>query len=176
MSPRVVIWAGHGPKEPGHEDPGVCSPERDCEADWTTDLAAMAAAELRGLGVLVEDLVLGPYAQRAALADAAGAALVVHLHGDTGAPSCYYYPRSTRGALAAQAIQAQLAPVLPWALQLREAGAAFPRAKGLLAMTRAPAVLVELVQQVSPVAVQQLRERQQAIARALALGIQAALS
>lgn len=171
---RIIVWAGHGPKEPGHDDPGVCSPRaEECEADWTTDLAAPLAVELRRLGHQVDDLVLGPYAQRAALADAAGADLVIHLHGDTGTPGVYAYPGSLHGEAAAGAIHVALEGALPWRVALRSASSSFPRARGLLARTRAPAVLVELVQQVQAEDARWLRAHLDEVAAVIARGVQA---
>ncbi len=175
---RLMIWAGHGKKEPGRNDSGVCSPEdeegeTECEAEWTTDLAAPLAAELRRLGHDADDLVLGPYAQRAQLADAAGADLVIHLHGDTGTPAIYAYPGSAHGEAAAGALHLALEGVMPWRIALRSASSSFPRARGLLARTRAPAVLVELVQQVQADDARWLRAHLADVAAALGRGIQA---
>lgn len=165
----IVIWPGHVGKP--ETDPGACGPSA-CEADVTGQLAAALCAALREVGLAVADLGAGTYADRAEYADDIGARLVLHLHLDVGRPAVYHWGSLT-GERWARAIQAAVAPHV--ALELREATASgYPRARGLLALTRAPAVLLELADVRDEAAVAQLRERAEQLATALAAAIRSA--
>lgn len=170
---RIVVVGGHGWKRPGERDPGAIGPAGG-EADWTCDLARRVVDHLRALGCEeVEDICLGPNSDRAEYADDVHADLVVYLHGDTGEPRIYSYPGSARGLAAATAIAQGLAwAELPWPVRRAETSAAtVERAHGLLAMTKAPAVLVELVDQRDGLAVRWLRDHLDDVARSIAEGV-----
>lgn len=166
---RVAVWPGHVGKP--LPDPGACG-DAGCEGDWTAELAALLTLELRRVGHHVVDLGLGEYVHRARAADELDAELVLHLHGDTGEPAAWHYPGSRLGAPAALRLARALDSVLPWRLDVREARAgAVPRANGLLGLTRAPAVLLELVRQTDAEQVRHLRAALPLVAQALARGV-----
>lgn len=166
MTGPVVIWPGHIGKE--QPDSGACGPST-CEADITGQLAASMAAALRAAGVAVADLGAGTYADRAEYSDDIGARLVLHVHLDVGTPAAYHFGTEL-GRAAAERLVAALAPLLQ--LQLREATAAgYPRARGLLALTKAPAVLLELADVRNAAAVELLRTQATEIGQAIARAV-----
>lgn len=160
----VTIWPGHvGKPDP---DPGACGPST-CEAEVTGELAAAISLALRRAGVAVADLGAGTYADRAAHADAVGAELVLHVHLDVGEPAIYHYG-TAGGQHAGQLLQERLA-VVGLDLDLRVATSrGYPRARGLLALTRAPALLLELADVRDATAVELLRTQATEIGRAIA--------
>lgn len=163
----VAVWPGHVGKP--EADPGACGPST-CEAEVTGELAAAISLALRRAGVAVADLGAGTYADRAAHADAVGAELVLHIHLDVGEPAIYHYG-TVGGQAAGQLLQERLA-VVGLDLDLRVATSrGYPRARGLLALTRAPAVLLELANVRDEAAVAQLRERATEVGQAVAQAV-----
>lgn len=166
----VAVWPGHvGKPTP---DPGACGPTV-CEDDVTGDVAAVFCRALRRVGVAVVDLGAGTYMERAEYADRIGAALVIHVHLDTGKPAIYSYgPSPTAGHFWARHIHAAAADHVP--LQLRTAHYdAYPRARQLLGSTRAPAVLLELADVRDPESIQRLRDHLDGLAQDVARTIAA---
>lgn len=140
---RIVLIPGHGLVGPGPADPGGCGPVT-CEADWTITLCDLLAPRLRHYGHEVVAAEVGTAAQRSRAADAVQPDLVLYVHLDMGHGGVFHFPGSVRGADWA----ARLAHLLPEPLSndLRVATeAAYPRAHWLLSQTKAPAVLLELV-------------------------------
>lgn len=165
----VAIWPGHVGKP--EADPGACGPSV-CEAGLTGELAAVLTLALRRAGVAVVDLGAGTYAARAAHVDAVGAELVLHIHLDVGEPAIYHYG-TVGGQAAGQLLQERLA-VVGLDLKLRVATSrGYPRARGLLALTRAPAVLLALADVRDEAAVAQLRARAPEVGQAIAQAVAA---
>lgn len=136
MSPPLALWPGHV----GANEGAVVEGRR--ESTLTDDLAAACylAAARRDLPAVV--LGGGSYDARAQACSTLGASLVLHLHLDVGSPAIYHYG-SGPGELAARRLAAALMPV--WPLPVRVATpTGYPRARALLSLTRAPAVLLEL--------------------------------
>jgi N-acetylmuramoyl-L-alanine amidase len=163
----VTIWPGHAGKPTA--DPGACGPA-GCEADITPGLASTWAAACRGAGLVVADLGAGDYTERARHADAIGAQLVLHIHLDTGRIPAVYHHGSAAGRAWAELVATAMAP--SWPLQVREATAAgYPQARGLLARTRAPALVLELACVADAAQVELMRAQAPAAAAAVARAI-----
>ena len=163
----IAVWPGHGWKTPGQRDPGARSALGPSEADWTARLGRRLAVALEARGPVLL-LEAGSYSDRAALADGAGSQLVLHLHGDVGPARIYHYPGSAEGQRLARLMAAALGPVLGELPVTPATVGGYPRANGLLARTRAPAVLLELVDQRGIEALQLLLERLDQVAVAIA--------
>ena len=165
---RIVVISGHGLTGPGAPDPGAgVTPHT--EASWTADLADRVTVRLRALGHEAGGVEVGTSTQRLALADAIHPDLVLILHGDAGLPAVYSYPGSVAGNAAAEALWKGVADTFPWRVSLRKTSPdGYPRAHGLLARGRAPAVLLELVDQRSVEDVAWLTDRLDQVADAIA--------
>lgn len=168
---RIVVISGHGLIGPGAPDPGA-GVQPHTEASWTADLADRVTVQLRKLGHEAGGVEVGTSTQRLQLADAINPDLVLILHGDAGLPAIYSYPGSARGAEGAEALWTALAEVFPWRVSLRKTSPdGYPRAHGLLARGKAPAVLLELVDQRDASDVEWLVARLDLVAEAIARGV-----
>lgn len=167
---RVVVVSGHGLIGPGAPDAGGCG-AGGCEADWTANLTDRITVALREAGHEAGGVEVGPSTARSKLADTIAPDLILYVHGDIGVPAVYYFPGSQPGRAMAEDLQEALCTVLP-GLRLQAATpSGFPRAHDLLARTRAPAVLLELVDQRDVAGVEQLEAKLDAVARAVASGL-----
>lgn len=164
MAEVIVVVRGHGQKL-NRFDPGASSSDATpvYEADWTDDASRWIVNSLRALGYEADDVLVGENSTRADYADAVGASLILHVHGDAGTPAIYYWAQdsstySVAGYAAAQHVAQALNTILPWRVGVRAATVAtVPRAHGLLGMTTTPAILLELVDQRDESAVAYLR-------------------
>ena len=140
MSAPIAIWPGHAGKP--SPDPGA-SGAAGCEASYTPGLASVWSAALRAAGLDVADLGAGDYIERARHADAIGARLVLHVHLDTGhTPAVYHYGYEAGKRWAELVASAMFSA---WPMVVREATrGGYPEARGLLARTKAPALVLEL--------------------------------
>lgn len=179
MAEVIVVVRGHGQKL-NRFDPGAGSGDATpvYESDWTDDATRWIVSALRALGFEADDVLVGENSTRADYADSVGASLILHVHGDTGTPAIYYWAKddakySIAGHDAAQRVADALNIILPWRVTARPATvAAVPRAHGLLGLTNAPAILLELVDQRDETAVAWLRAHLGLVGLAIARSLQ----
>lgn len=150
MTAAAVSWfPGHG-TGPGGWSPGAVSPAGWTEADLVRDIVAAAWRECERRHIASEVVAAGSYAQRGEDAEAgAGAAVVVQVHADSGGRGAdragvYYWPGNVAGERRARALAEALGTVVPWAVQVYAADAAWPRVRTCLAAVRPTSVLVEV--------------------------------
>lgn len=167
---RIIVIPGHYLIGSGAPDPGGCG-EAGCEADWTTDLCDAMTVALRRRGHEAAGAELGTAAERSRDADAMGAELVLYVHGDVGRGGVFHFPGSSQGLRWATRLAAVVPPELGTRRIISATHSGYQRANWLLAQTRAPAVLLELVDQRDPKATTWLRAHLAEVGEALASAV-----
>lgn len=145
---RVVFDWQHTGKPSAPRDVG-CVVAGETEVDITGRYIGAARSRLHSQGHEVVVLADGEYGERAARANALRPALYVACHVNAASTpvdygAVFYWPNSTKGKAAAEAVAAKLRPLCPWQdMRVLAAGDGWERVRACIRSVVAPAILLE---------------------------------